>query len=220
MDLGAKVSCISSGFCKLLTQEVHPLGRLLELEGTGDSAIPYLGYIEVNLQISGIKGYDEDILLLVILTMTYSEKVLVIVGPKIKDRAMGIMTKGELARETMAWKQAHFGVVMSGLLQLPYTDSKEEVEMGKEVTPSPSSNPTASRGFCLDDIWGPVCTAQKVTVPPFGTFSIHGNTGVHRHCCRSMCLLNQHDAGSCPPLRYHLPPMRSYTWGLLKYQFA
>ena len=48
---------------------VHTLGRLLELEGTGGSTIQYLGYIEVNLQISGIKGYNEDILLLVRLMM-------------------------------------------------------------------------------------------------------------------------------------------------------
>ena len=32
-DLGAQVSSISPGFYELLTLEVHPLGRLLELEG-------------------------------------------------------------------------------------------------------------------------------------------------------------------------------------------
>ena len=60
--------------------KVHHLYRLLVLEGTRGSAIPYLEYVEVNLQILGIRGYDEDILLQVILTMTYSEKVLVMVG--------------------------------------------------------------------------------------------------------------------------------------------
>ena len=38
------------------------------------------------------------------------------VGFKIIDRVMGMITKGELARATMTWKQACFGVVMSGLL--------------------------------------------------------------------------------------------------------
>ena len=80
IDSGAQVSTISTGFCKLLTLEVHPLGLLLELEGTRDSAIPYLRYVEVNLQIPGIKGYNEDSLKLVITTMTYSEKVPVMVG--------------------------------------------------------------------------------------------------------------------------------------------
>ena len=100
--------------------KVHPLGRLLELEGTGGSAIPYLGCVEVNLQIPGIKGYNEDILLLVIPTMTYSEKVLIMVRSKIIDRAMGMMTKGELMRAATSWKQAHFGEVMSRSLQLPH----------------------------------------------------------------------------------------------------
>ena len=94
IDSGALVSSINPGFCKLLTLKVHPLGWLLELEGTGGSGIPYLGYIEVNLQIPGIKGYNEDILLLVILNMNYSEKVLVMAGFKIIDWAMGMMTKG------------------------------------------------------------------------------------------------------------------------------
>ena len=106
--------------------KVHPLDRLLDLEGTGGSAIPFLGYIEVNLQVPVIKGYNEDILLLVILTTTYSEKVLVMVGSKIIDRVMGMIMKWELVRATMTWKQAHFGVVMSGSPQLP-----KEVQGGK-----------------------------------------------------------------------------------------
>ena len=96
IDLGAQVSSISSGFCYLLTLEVHPLGRLLELEGTGGSIIPYLGYVEVNLQIPGIKSYNEDVLLLIIPIMTYSEKVPVMFRSKIIDQAMGMMTKGSL----------------------------------------------------------------------------------------------------------------------------
>ena len=94
IDLGAQVSSISFGFHELLTIGVHPLGRLLELEGTGGSTITNLRYLQVKLQIPGIKGYNEDVLLLVIPTTTYSEKVLVVVGSKIIDWAMGMMTKG------------------------------------------------------------------------------------------------------------------------------
>ena len=100
--------------------KVYPLNRILELEGTRGSAIPYLGYVEVNLQIPGIKGYNEDVLLLVIPTMPYSEKVLVMMGSKIIGRAMGMIRKGELARATMTWKQANFSVVMLRSLQLPH----------------------------------------------------------------------------------------------------
>ena len=59
-------------------------------------------------------------MLLVIPTMNYAKKVPVVVGSKIIDRAMGMMMKGELAKATVTWKQAHFGVVMLGLLQPPH----------------------------------------------------------------------------------------------------
>ena len=72
IDLGAQISSISSQFCGDLALQIQPLGQLLELEGTGSSAIPYLGFVEVNLQIPGIKNYNEDVLLQVIPTMTYS----------------------------------------------------------------------------------------------------------------------------------------------------
>ena len=41
------------------------------------------------------------------------------VWSKIIDWAMEIITTGELAKVPMTWRQAHFGVVMSGSLQLP-----------------------------------------------------------------------------------------------------
>ena len=49
IDLGAQVLSISAQLCEDLTLQVQPLGLLLELEGTGGAAIPYLGYVEVNL---------------------------------------------------------------------------------------------------------------------------------------------------------------------------
>ena len=115
---------INSGFCEQMALTGHPLDWLLELEGTRGSAILYLGYVEVSLQIPGIRGYKKDILLLVILTMTYSEKVLVMVGSKIIDRVMGMITNGELVRANVTWKQTHSGAIMSGSLQLPCKGTK------------------------------------------------------------------------------------------------
>ena len=58
IDLVAQVSSISSGFCEQMALEIHSLDRLLELEGMGGAVIPYLEYMEVNLQIPGIRGYN------------------------------------------------------------------------------------------------------------------------------------------------------------------
>ena len=99
------------------------MGWLLELEGTGGAAIPYLRFVEVNLQIAGIRGYNQDVLLLAIPTMTYSEGVQVMVDSKTIDRALSCMTVGELAHATATWQQAHFGAVMLGSLQLSHGSS-------------------------------------------------------------------------------------------------
>ena len=63
-----------------MTLKIHPVDRLLTLEGTGRAPIPYLGYVEDSLQIPGIRGYSKDIMLLVILIRTYAKKVLVMEG--------------------------------------------------------------------------------------------------------------------------------------------
>ena len=103
IDLGAQVSNISMQLCKDLDLKIQPLGQLLELEGTGGAAIPYLGFVEVNLQILGIRGYNEDVLLLAIPSTAYAERVPVVVGSKIIDRALGCMTVGELAHVNATW---------------------------------------------------------------------------------------------------------------------
>ena len=50
VDLGAQMLTMSAQLCEELGLKIQPLGRLLELEGTGGAAIPYLGFVEVNLQ--------------------------------------------------------------------------------------------------------------------------------------------------------------------------
>ena len=82
-------------------------GSVIGARGDRGAAIPYLRSVEVNLQIPGIRNYNEDVLLLVIPTTTYSKTVLVMVGTKIIDKALSLMTAGELAKATTTWRQAH-----------------------------------------------------------------------------------------------------------------
>ena len=90
---------MSSQFGEELALEIKPLGWSLELEGTGGTVIPYLGYMEVNVQIPGIQHYNEDVLLLVIPAITYSQMVPVMVGSKIIDRTLSMITKGNSRRQ-------------------------------------------------------------------------------------------------------------------------
>ena len=141
IDLGTQVLSISTQFCKDLALQIQPVGQLLELEGTGGAAIPYLGFVEVNLQIPGIRNSNEDMLLLVIPTMTYSKMVLVMVGSKIINKALSLMTVGELALATMTLRQAHFGAVMLGLPQLSHSGSgKSKMRKGANYSPQKSDS--------------------------------------------------------------------------------
>ena len=157
VDSGAEVSNISAILCEELGLEIQPLGQLLELEGTGGATIPYLRFVEVNLQIPGIRRYNEDVLLLAIPTMAYSERVPVMVGSKIIDKDLGCMTVEELAKATVTWQQAHFGAVMSGSLQLSHSSSEK---LAKQNLPG-ESDPVEVQKYWLDGVKGVVCTTHR-----------------------------------------------------------
>ena len=73
--------------------------------------------------------------------MTYSETILVVVGSKIIDKALSLMTTGALVKVTMMWQQAHFGAVMLGSLQLSCASSdKNRIEEGAKH-PSQEGDP-------------------------------------------------------------------------------
>ena len=185
VDLGAQVSNISAQLCKELGLEIQPLGWLLELEGTGGAAIPYLRFVEVNLQILGIRGYNKDVLLLAIPTTAYAERVPVMMGSKIIDRALSCMAAGELACATVTWQQAHFRAVMSGSLQLSCSSS-EKLKMENF---SGENDPVEVQKYQLDGVKGAICTTQKVMIPPFQTINIKANAGGKGHCMKVHVLM-------------------------------
>ena len=92
------------------------------------------------------------------------------------------MTVGELAKATMTWRQAHFGAVMLGSLQLSCSSSGvSEMKEGANCSPEKSDS-LEVQYFWLDDVKGPVHTTQKVTIPPFSTVNVQTNTSVRGHC--------------------------------------
>ena len=119
------------------------------------------------------------------------------VRSKIMDWAMGMMTKGELPRATVTWKQAHFHAIMSQSLQLPHTDSKGDGEVGNEVTP-PQALTLQCPGAWM--MFGDLSISlRRLPSLCFGPLvymvtQVFGNTA-----CRSTGLLNQHKAPSCSP---------------------
>ena len=167
--------------CEDLDLEIQPLGQLLELEGTGGAAIPYLRFLEINLQIPCIRGYNEDVLLLDVPTVAYAEGVPVMVGSKIIDRALSCMTVGELAYKTATQQQAHFRAVMLGSLQLSHGNSDKIKRGEKKGNSSWESDPVEVQKSQLDGVKGAVHTTQKVTIPPFHMVNVKANASIKGH---------------------------------------
>ena len=124
-------------------------------------------------------------LLLAIPTTAYAKGVIVIMGSKIIDRALGCMTAGELAHATVTWQQAHFVAVMSGSLQLSHSSSEKLTVENS----SRKKDPVEVQKYQLDGVKGAVHTTQKVTIPPFQTINIKANAGVKGHCMKVHVLM-------------------------------
>ena len=108
--------------------------------------------------------------------------VLVVEGSKIIDKALSLMTVGELAEATMAWRQAHFGALLLGSLHLSQSSSgKSKMKEGANCSPQKSDFVEVQK-FQLDDVKSLVHTTQKVTIPLFSTINVQVNTSVRGHC--------------------------------------
>ena len=59
---------------KKMGLKIQNLESLLDIEGGGGIAIPYIGYVEVNLQIPESKNYNEDALMMVMNDSRYGKK--------------------------------------------------------------------------------------------------------------------------------------------------
>ena len=117
------------------------------------------------------------------------------------------MTMGELAKATTTWRQAHFGAVMLGSLQLSCGSSDKNKIEERTKCPSQRSDPVVVQKFWLDDVKGPVCTTQKVTVLLFSTINVWANTSVRGHCMWVHVIM---ELMLCPQLPAAVVPTATY----------
>ena len=89
LDTGSQVSTVCEDFYNehLSYLTIHSLGSLLEIKGAADQLVPYLGYIEIHLQLplddseADIQAYDA--LALVVPQTSYHKKAPVLIGTNI-----------------------------------------------------------------------------------------------------------------------------------------
>ena len=58
IDSGAMISMMRKRYCDEHGYEIQPLDQLVPMEGSGGADVPYLGYVEVRMQIPGISSFD------------------------------------------------------------------------------------------------------------------------------------------------------------------
>ena len=73
IDSGPQISTITTEFIKQLGLKIQQLDRIMKFETIGRGDIPYLGYVETNLNIPEVKAFDEDIFMLVIENSEYAQ---------------------------------------------------------------------------------------------------------------------------------------------------
>ena len=65
---------MSKGYCDENRYEIQPLDWLVPIEGSWGTDVPYLGYVEVRMQIPGIGSFDQDVLMLISHSTTHYHK--------------------------------------------------------------------------------------------------------------------------------------------------
>ena len=76
---------------------------MLKLVWTGAITVPFHGYAELNLKIMQINRYCEDVLMIMILSIPYSNRLPVEISTTVIDRIMNMITQDKLAQASKAW---------------------------------------------------------------------------------------------------------------------
>ena len=132
--------------------KIQNLENMLDIEGGGGIAIPYIGYMEVQLQIPEIKNYKENALMIVMNNSRYGDKVPFAIGTIHIHAALKEMTNKEWKNMTQSWCS----------VALPVYTSKT---LGME-------------DFSLDNVGGDVKVHKTTILPPFSTTFVKGRSSV------------------------------------------
>ena len=71
------MSAMVKSFAEELQLEIKLLKTILDIETMGGGTVPYHGYVECHLQLSQIKKFDVDVLMLIIDNSVYGMRVLI-----------------------------------------------------------------------------------------------------------------------------------------------
>ena len=155
LDSGAQMSTITISQAKKLGLQIQELEGLLDTEGGGGIAIPYIGYVEVNLSFPEIQAYNEDVLMMVMDDSRYGDIVPFAIGTIHIHKALKVITDEEWENLSLAWEGA--------------------------ALPAYASKTARMENFSLENVKGDVKVQKATTLSPFSTTFIKGRSNVKGH---------------------------------------
>ena len=106
LDSRSQLSAISWTWVKRLKLELKQLQSLLRIEGSGGLEVPYLGYVEVHLEIPEVKAFNQDVLLLIVPDSTHTRSTPITLGTLHIDMAIKLATEEELRNLNKQWQRS------------------------------------------------------------------------------------------------------------------
>ena len=157
IDSGAQCSSITRGMVEKLGLELKGLETLC-LRGWGRVKVGYLGYTKCMLEIPEVKGFKEDVLLLVVNDTEYGDKVPVLLGTLHIDMVLEKVTLEELRQLPAVWRRGAVGSLV----------------LAKQ----------AEQDNSMLNIHSNVKLQKKITIPALGTKKVSGLVNIAHHIKR------------------------------------
>ena len=152
LGTGSQVTNVSHDLCVANGIEINPIAKLVNIEGTGGNSIEYLGCAEASLSLPmGSHTFKTEALLLVLPTTDYLKKVPVSIGTTITDMVVNFINQHKPDNMSKSWK-----------VECCATHTRKLVQ----------SQPISKRA---------IKTTKPVTLPPFSTTVVKGNTKFRSH---------------------------------------
>ena len=125
----------------------------------GRGKIPYHWYTGVTMEIPEIKGFKEDVLMMVIDDDEYGKRIPIQLGTLYIDQIITQATPEEFASLEKVWDRAHISSYLGG--------RAVRLQEGTD--------------FTMDQVKGNIKLTKDVVIQPFETVRVQGITKIRNH---------------------------------------
>ena len=124
LDNGAQVNTIMPRYVQEHSLPVGPITDLMDSKvtcvGLGNSYTRLLGYVIVQVQVDGVRGYDEDQIALIIPDPSQFAKIVpVILGTPTIGQVVNVMKEAEMDALVMPWVNARVAHLLAMCRMVP-----------------------------------------------------------------------------------------------------